>query len=216
MSEEEYAKWQLGDEKVAERIALNSVSDEAIDTILKDRAYRINREAKLYGSEKTWGEFVADPNNATRYDNLSEYLDGYERLIEKQSPWPDGYDKTKNIVTLKPGDEFYMVLDVDQKIPGGWGLKEEPTSVDFVRNYMAVKVAWKSDCGVVAKYKIKEGTYLDVPKGPVGPQIDLVVNKYLPGSMNITQYDLFYQFGNTRVNRLDFIELVGGSYKLLK
>ena len=49
MSEEEYAKWQLGDEKVAEQIALNSVdSDEWIE--FKSKENYIKNSASAFGA----------------------------------------------------------------------------------------------------------------------------------------------------------------------
>ena len=109
-----------------------------------------------------------------------------------------------------------MVLDLKQKIsqPGGFALKEDIPSVEFARNEMAIKYGWKDDCGKVATYRVKEGSELLAPAGPIGPQIDLMVDKYLSGSDALTQYNLFYGLG--KVNRNDYIELVPGSVRRLR
>ncbi len=44
---------------------------------------------------------------------------------------------------------------------------------------MAIKYAWKNDCGKVVTYKVKDGVELICPKGPIGPQIDLGADIYL-------------------------------------
>lgn len=53
-------------------------------------------------------------------------------------------------------------------------------NVDYARNEMAIKSNWKLDCGQVATYRVKAGVELEVIEGPVGPQIDLNADKYLP------------------------------------
>ena len=79
---------------------------------------------------------------------------------------------------------------------------------------MAIKYAWKNDCGKVVTYKVKDGVELICPKGPIGPQIDLGADIYLPGNSSLTQYYLFNGLG--RINRNDYIEVVPGSIKRLK
>ena len=73
---------------------------------------------------------------------------------------------------------------------------------------MAIKSNWKKDCGKVVTYRVKEGVELNVMQGPVGPQIDLNANTYLPDNSSITQYDLFN--GMSNINRMDFIEYISG------
>ena len=109
-----------------------------------------------------------------------------------------------------------IVLDSKQKTsnPGGFALKEDVPSVEFARKDMAIKYAWKDDCGKVATYRVKDGVELICPAGPIGPQIDLGVDMYLPGNSSLTQYDLFNGLG--RVNRMDFIEVVPGSIRRIK
>ncbi len=65
--------------------------------------------------------------------------------------------------------------------PGRFCTKDRIVNIDYVRNQLAVKVAWKQDCSKVVTYRVKKNVTLPVKTGPVGPQIDLVANKYLPG-----------------------------------
>lgn len=159
------------------------------------------------GSDETYKEFLrANPNSN---------IDNYFKLVNEQSPWPDKYNPFNHILEMKEGDTFNMVLDSKQPVtsPGGFGILGEVPSVDFARSDMAIKVDWKADCGKVATYKIKDGVNLQVPSGPIGPQIDLTANKYLPGNKNVTQLDLFNGLGI--VDRNQYIEYVPGSAKRL-
>jgi hypothetical protein len=160
------------------------------------------------GSDKTWNEFLEH--------NPDSNIDDYLKLVKGQSPWPDGYNPTDNIITLKEGDRFKMVLDQKQKAtqPGGFGILDDVPNVNFARNDMAIKLDWKKDCKRVVEYEVKPGVELKVPSGPIGPQIDLKADKYLTGNTSATQLDLFNGMG--RINRNDYIEYVPGSTKNLK
>ncbi len=158
--------------------------------------------AVLIGSENTWNEFLKHNPSSDLNKSAQSYID----LITEQSPWPEGFTPVPRV--LKGGDTFNMVLDVkqDSDSPGGFGIIEDVTSRDFARNNMAIKSNWKDDCGKVVTYKVKDGVELKTLSGPIGPQIDLDADKYLPGDMNVTQLDLFNGLG--RVNRLDYIEAI--------
>ena len=160
------------------------------------------------GSENTWNEFMEH--------NSSSNIDSYFKLVNEQSPWLEGYKPSDNVITLKEGDTFKMVLDNKQKItqPGGFGLLNDVPSIEFTRNDMAIKVDWKKNCGKVGEFKVKPGVELNVPSGPIGPQIDLKADKYLKGNTSLTQLDLFNGLG--KINRNDYIEIVHGSIKKLK
>lgn len=121
-----------------------------------------------------------------------------------------------NVIKLKLGDTFNMVLDNKQKVtrPGGFALLDDVPSRAFARNDMAIKYGWKDDCGKIAIYRVKEGSELNALSEPIGPQIDLGVDKYLPGNMSLTQLDLFNGLGE--INRNDYIEVVHGSVRKLR
>lgn len=136
-------------------------------------------------------------------------------LVKEQSPWPKGYDPEQNIATLKEGDTFNMVLDRSQPLdkPGGFGLLDDVPNSNFARNNMAIKSNWKADCGKVVTYQVKSGVTLDVRTGPIGPQIDLGVDKYLTGDISLTQLDLFKGLSN--IDRMDYIEPLLDTLKFL-
>lgn len=85
------------------------------------------------GSEKTWNEFQQHNPNST--------IDDYMKLVKDQSPWPKGYNPDQNIMTLKEGDTFNMVLDRNQPInrQGGFGIMDDVPSSDFARDNIAIK-----------------------------------------------------------------------------
>ena len=151
------------------------------------------------GSDKTWKEFMnANPNGT---------IDDYFEIVQKQSPWPLG--ETGTPTTLKEGDRFFMAVENDapENLIGGFGVKERIESTDFVRNNLAVKYDWKTSCNVIREFEINSGVELKVNAGPVGPQIDLGADIYLPGSTTITQYDLFSNLGSG-IKREDYVHIV--------
>ena len=151
------------------------------------------------GSDKTWKEFMnANPNRT---------IDDYFEIVQKQSPWPLGETGTSK--TLKAGDRFFMAVqnDAPENMIGGFGVKERIESTDFVRNNLAVKYEWKTSCNVIREFEVNSNVELKVNAGPVGPQIDLGLDIYLPGSTNITQYDLFSNLGSG-IKREDYVHIV--------
>jgi hypothetical protein len=151
------------------------------------------------GSDNTW--------NAFKKANPAATIDDYFTLIKEQSPWPMG--ENGNPAILKAGDRFFMAVEntaPDNSI-GGFGIKERIPSVEFVRKNLAVKSNWKTTCNVIREFEVNDGVNLNVLEGPAGPQIDLSVDKYLPGDENITQYDLFSRL-KTGINRLDYVHMV--------
>ena len=151
------------------------------------------------GSDKTWKEFMnANPNRT---------IDDYFEIVQKQSPWPLGETGTSK--TLKAGNRFFMAVENDapENVIGGFGVKERIESTDFVRNNLAVKYEWKTSCNVIREFEVNSGVELKVNAGPVGPQIDLRADIYLPGSTTITQYDLFSNLGSG-IKREDYVHIV--------
>ncbi|WP_160724835.1 hypothetical protein [Bacillus sp. USDA818B3_A] len=151
------------------------------------------------GTKNTWDEFlIKNPNLTT-----SEASEAYIRLVKEQSPWPDGYVPKDSI--LKEGETFQMALASGQPLttPGRFSTKDHITSVEFVRNQLAVKSDWKADCSVVVEYRVKAGKELPVQTGPVGPQIDVNADKYLSGGAS----QIFIKLDRS-VNMMDYLEIV--------
>ena len=151
------------------------------------------------GSDETWSAFKEHYPNGT--------IDDYWDIVKNESPWPPGY--TPKETELKSGDRFYMAVKNIASINqiGNFGVKERIPSEDFVRNNLAVKDKWKETCNTVRKYEVRENVNLKVNEGPVGPQIDLEKNVYLPGDLTITQYELFNHV-NKSADRQDFVRMI--------
>ena len=151
------------------------------------------------GSDNTWKAFKdANPNGT---------IDDYFEIVQKQSPWPLG--ETGTPTTLKAGDRFFMAVEnnAPENVIGGFGVKERIDSTDFVRNNLAVKYDWKTSCNVIREFEVNSGIELNVNAGPVGPQIDLGADLYLPGDTTMTQYDLFSNLGS-EIKREDYVHII--------
>lgn len=151
------------------------------------------------GSDNTWKVFKDVNPNGT--------IDDYFEIVQKQSPWPLG--ETGTPTTLKAGDRFFMAVEnnAPENVIGGFGVKERIESTDFVRNNLSVKYDWKTSCNVIREFEVNSGIELNVNAGPVGPQIDLGADLYLPGDTTITQYDLFSNLGSG-IKREDYVHIV--------
>ena len=159
----------------------------------------INEEAIKHGSKKTWDEFLEN----TAITDIEKAKNSYITLIKEQSPWPEGFIPKKGV--LKSGDTFEMVLDNGQPIhkPGSFGTFDKITGIEYAKENLAIKSNWKEDFGKVVTYRVKQGVELPVLEGPVGPQIDLNANKYLPGGG--TQIQLMLDWKEDKMNYLEVI-----------
>lgn len=112
-------------------------------------------------------------------------------------------------MVLRGGDRFFMAVENDapENIIGGFGVKERIESTDFVRNNLAVKSDWKNSCNVIREFEVNNGVELNVNAGPVGPQVDLKADIYLPGDTSVTQYELFSNL-KSDINREDYVHIV--------
>ncbi len=129
------------------------------------------------GKQNTWNEF--QKAHKGQFKDSSEAAKAYQDLVKNQSPWPIGVAPTKT--TLKPGTKFEMAIAPGQKPdrPGGFGTPDKITNIDFIRDDLAVKEAWKPDVDRVVTYEVVKDLPANV--GKVGPQIDKGAGKYLPG-----------------------------------
>ena len=69
-----------------------------------------------------------------------------------------------------------------------------------------MKSNWKPDIDRVVQYQVKKGVELPAQIGPIGPQIDLEADRYLPGGAN--QIELLAP----RNKRIDYLEIIGKRY----
>lgn len=131
----------------------------------------------LCAKENTWNEFQKDHKGV--FANSSAAAEAYRELIEKQSPWPYGFEPIP--ATLLAGYEFNMAYEPGQELAfiGGFGTTDSISNKSYVRNELAVKEEWKEDLDRVVRFKVTKP--LPVLMGPVGPQVDTKQGKYLKG-----------------------------------
>ena len=125
----------------------------------------------------------------------------YQTLVVGKSPWPVWYAQGYRI--LEPGTRFQMALSPGQsdKSPGGWGTFNYIRTKEDVRTYLAVTDEFKAQIGAVVTYEVTNG--LPVLVGSVGPQVDQIACKYLPGGWSQFQFMVPY---DQRVNYLTVVE----------
>lgn len=94
----------------------------------------------------------------------------YRQLAEGASPWPDWY--TPYETTLAPGTRFQMAIGGQQtpEMPGSFGTFDQIRSVSDVRDFLAVRLAWKPQVDRVVTYEVVKPVPVKI--GPVGPQVD--------------------------------------------
>src|SRR5699024_11436366 len=98
----------------------------------------------------------------------------YIRLITDTNPWLDGKPGVPN--KLPAGTKVRMAMSLGQSDlkPGGWATVDEITSIDDVKNKLAIMREFKEDIDRINIYEIIEG--LPVQEGAVGAQVDLLDN----------------------------------------
>lgn len=118
-------------------------------------------------------------DNRWRYADDSAATAAYKRLLSSESPWPEWHQV--HVAPLPVGLRFQMALSPDQPTdkPGAFGTFDPIPNVRFVRERLAVKVAWKPQIDRVATFVIIEPIPADT--GVVGPQIEEKAGAYLPG-----------------------------------
>ena len=153
--------------------------------------------SKGMGSEETWKDFKKNIPNGT--------IDDYNKILYEQDPWPLNVKPSFKI--LKGGDTFEMAMAPRSKQldtwPGNFATDINTISdKQYVRDKLAVKYNWKPEIDRVVQYRVKEGSEIPANVGPIGPQIDLEINRYLPGGPN--QIEML--MGREKMN---FLEIIG-------
>lgn len=102
----------------------------------------------------------------------------------------------------------------DVRRPGSFAVDAatDIPSVEFVRDNLAVKHFFKPDIGYVQEYEIIKP--IEAVKGPIGPQLDLDLERVLKGGENQIEFkfpDVRDADGNIikYVNRMDWLKPVG-------
>ncbi|HFI0066043.1 TPA: hypothetical protein ACGORS_002310, partial [Streptococcus suis] len=204
----------------ASKFSLNDVGKTKVtsfmDEMSPEDARRYEQWNKLVADgldpeQRMWIQDFGTPNTYFEFKkhNPSQNISDYQDLVLNQSPWPKGYTPEKT--TLKSGDTFEMAMGPERiqpnDWPGGFGTDSGTiSSKDYVYNVLAVKSDWKPELERVVQYRVKEGVELPVQVGPVGPQIDVQVDKYLPGGAS--QIQMLVE----PANRMDYLDIVSVRY----
>ena len=152
--------------------------------------------SKGMGTEETWQDFKKNIPNGT--------IDDYNKILYEQDPWPLNVKPSFKI--LKGGDTFEMAMAPHSKQldpwPGNFATDINTISdSQYVRDRLAVKYNWKPDIDRVVQYRVREGNEIPANVGPIGPQIDLEINRYLPGGPNQSEMLM----GGEKINYLEII-----------
>lgn len=141
-------------------------------------------------------------DNAGAYASIEEQAAGYRNLISGESPWPEGFTPVNE--TIPQGARIRMALSPGQPLtsPGGFGTIDMIPNEPYVRNQLAVKYGWKADISGVVEYEVTQP--LPVRAGPVGPQIDLGANRYLPGRGSQVNFNI-----PRTQSRMDYLNVIG-------
>jgi len=98
-----------------------------------------------------------------------------------------------------------MSLGQSDLKPGGWATVDEITSIDDVKNKLAIMREFKEDIDRINIYEIIEG--LPVQEGAVGAQVDLLDNAYLPGGGSQKELMVPKHLRNNYLKKVDEIIL---------
>ncbi|MBD3734291.1 MAG: hypothetical protein IE934_16460 [Sphingopyxis sp.] len=117
--------------------------------------------------------------NRWRYADDEAATKAYALLVGGASPWPDWYSAYDS--TLPVGTRFQMAIGGTQtpEMPGNFGTFDRITSVEDVRERLAVRDDWKPQVDRVVTYEVV--TPVPVKIGPIGPQVDPKSCRYLAG-----------------------------------
>jgi len=123
-------------------------------------------------------------------------------------PYATGTENVSDVI-LQPGvDKVYIVEYLDQTVPGGFGSNEAITSIEELRNKLAVLKGWKNtDDGklVLREYEVRQP--LEARSGPIGPQTEVDGTVYPGGGHQYEFMDNWYNLGadNVKDNYLKLI-----------
>lgn len=84
--------------------------------------------------------------------------------------------------------------------PGAFATMNNISNIDYVRNELAVKQAWKPEIDRVVEFEVT--IPLPVRVGPVGPQVDELAGKYLPGGGSQVEMDV------PRNDRMKYLKVI--------
>ncbi|WP_337930602.1 hypothetical protein [Holdemanella sp.] len=182
------------------RASKETIEEDKVQKKLENTDSKIDIEAGEIGTPKTWEEFKTDPKNQIRYESLQKAKEGYQRVVENESPWNDG--EKPEFKELEIGTRFEMAMAPGQPDdrPGAFGTMSNIEDKNFVRDKLAVKEDWKPEIDRVNTYEIVKPLPANV--GEVGPQVDIPADRYLKGGSD--QIEMLVE----PRDRMDYIKLI--------
>jgi hypothetical protein len=101
---------------------------------------------------------------------IGKEVNEYYIKTGRSAPYADDCVVTEEV--LQPNKEFYIVNNKNAKRPGGWASDKPITTINELRQDLAVLEQWKrvEDIPTCVKYRVKQP--LRVRNGVVGPQVD--------------------------------------------
>lgn len=182
------------------RASKETIEEDKVQKKLENTDSKIDIEAGEIGTPKTWEEFKTDPKNQIRYESLQKTKEGYQRVVENESPWNDG--EKPEFKELEIGTRFEMAMAPGQPDdrPGAFGTMSNIEDKNFVRDKLAVKEDWKPEIDRVNTYEVVKPLPANV--GEVGPQVDIPADRYLKGGSD--QIEMLVE----PRDRMDYIKLI--------
>lgn len=182
------------------RASKETIEEDKVQKKLENTDSKIDIEAGEIGTPKTWEEFKTDPKNQIRYESLQKAKEGYQRVVENESPWNDG--EKPEFKELEIGTRFEMAMAPGQPDdrPGAFGTMSNIEDKNFVRDKLAVKEDWKPEIDRVNTYEVVKPLPANV--GEVGPQVDIPADRYLKGGSD--QIEMLVE----PRDRMDYIKLI--------
>ena len=136
------------------------------------------------------------------------------RHIRGGSPYPMGFIQAQEDIAV--GTRVKIAMGPKQLVeqPGAFAVdasKTDITSVEYVREQLAVKYLFKPEVGYVQEYEVIKS--VPVIKGPIGPQLDLDLERVLKGGENQIEFkfpDIIDATGKKiYVDRMDYLKPIG-------
>ena len=136
------------------------------------KGYAVATNATTIAENITTKEIASTVGKVENVVDTSKYLgkDVAEIKLLPQTTTKNPWLQNAEIISIKTPKDCYinMALAPGQNRPGAWGTFDNITSIDYVRNKLAVTPEFKPQISYVQKYLIPKGTRIQI--GIVGSQ----------------------------------------------
>lgn len=114
-----------------------------------------------------------------RYASDEAATAAYRRLIDAAPAWPDWFVPREEMVATGTRVQMALAPGQPETQPGAFGTFDFIGGSRDVRDYLAVRRAWKPAVDRVVTYEVTQ--LLPARIGPIGPQVDPDLCALLPG-----------------------------------